>query len=201
MSRSLETTRDLHPEDAAALVNRLLQAMVDVILKYEGRIDRFQGDGVLAVFGVPQAHEDDPERAIHAAMEIWAAAHHLDLEVTAGINTGQVYVGAIGSERHQETTVMGPAVGLGARLQEQAQPGQILVGDLTRQLSRRAFEFAALSLGLKGLPQPVAVYAVEQARMRPEKPRGIEGLRAELIKWMFVFWIGTVGTILLSRAI
>src|SRR5437667_4421805 len=158
MSRSLETTRDLHPEDAAALVNRLLQAMVDVILKYEGRIDRFQGDGVLAVFGVPQVHEDDPERAIRAAMEIRAAAHHLELEVTAGINTGQVYVGAVGSERHQETTVMGPAVCLAARLQEQAQPGQILVGELTQRLTRRAFGFAPRSVGLKGLAQPVVVY-------------------------------------------
>jgi class 3 adenylate cyclase len=181
MSRSLETTRDLHPEDAAALVNRLLQAMVDVILKYEGRIDRFQGDGVLAVFGVPHTHEDDPERAIHAAMEIRAAAHHLELEVTAGINTGQVYVGAVGSERHHETTVTGPAVGLAARLQEQARPGQILVGEVTQRLARRAFAFTAGSLGIKGLARPTTVYAVEQVLPRPEKARGIEGLRAELI--------------------
>src|SRR5207244_5237407 len=102
MSRSLETTRDLHPEDGAALVNRLLQAMVDVVLKYEGRIDRFQGDGLLAVFGVPHAHEDDPERAIRAALEIRAAAHHLELEVSAGMNTGAGDVGAIASGRDHE---------------------------------------------------------------------------------------------------
>src|SRR5262249_4898254 len=120
-------------------------------------------------------------RAIRAAMEIREAAHHLKLEVTAGINTGEVYVGTVGSERYQETTVMGPAVGLAARLQEQAQPGQILVGEVTQRLARRAFECTACSLGLKGLARPTAGYVVEQALSRPEKARGIEGLRAEMI--------------------
>ena len=70
MSGSVKTTIDLHPEDAAALVDRLFKAMVSVLSKYEGRIDRFLGDGVLAVFGTPHAHENDPERAIRAALEI-----------------------------------------------------------------------------------------------------------------------------------
>src|SRR6202022_4640291 len=97
-----KTMSDLHPEEAAGLVSGLLKAMVDALLKYEGRVDRFLGDGVLAVFGTPQAHESDPERAILAAMEIREAARVLGLEVTAGINTGEVYVGDVGSERHQE---------------------------------------------------------------------------------------------------
>jgi class 3 adenylate cyclase/tetratricopeptide (TPR) repeat protein len=181
MSRSVETTRDLHPEDAAALVNRLLRAMVDVLIGYEGRIDGFHGDGALAVFGSPRAHEDDPERAIRAAMGIREEARKLGLEVTAGINTGEVYVGEIGSERHREVTVMGPVVNLAARLQAQAEPGQILVGEATYRLTRRAFTFTPLSLTVKGLPQPVPAYTVEQALPRPEKARGIEGLKAELI--------------------
>jgi len=72
-------------------------------------------------------------------------------------------------------------VGLGARLQEQAQPGQILVGEVTQRLARRAFAFTSCSLGLKGLARPTPVYRVERALMRPEKARGIDGLRAELI--------------------
>ena len=72
--------------------------MVDMVLKYEGRVDRFLGDGLLALFGLHQVHEDDPERAVRAAVEIREAARHLGLEVTAGINTGTVYVGPIGSE-------------------------------------------------------------------------------------------------------
>jgi class 3 adenylate cyclase len=181
MSRSVETTRDLPPEDGAALVNRLLQAMVDAILKYEGRIDRFQGDGVLAAFGVPRAHEDDAERAIRAAMEIREAARHLGLEVTGGINTGEVYVGPVGTERHREVTVMGPAVSLAARLQGQAQPGQILIGEATYRQTRQAFEFEPLSLTIKGLAQPVAAHAVRDALPHPEKARGVEGLCGGLI--------------------
>ena len=77
MSSSVKTMSGLHPEEAAELVSSLLKAMVDVLLKYEGRVDRFLGDGVLAVFGTPQAHESDPERAILAAMEIREAARQL----------------------------------------------------------------------------------------------------------------------------
>jgi DNA-binding SARP family transcriptional activator len=181
MSASVEAMRDLQPEDAAALVNRLLGVMVDALLKYEGQVDRFLGDGVLAVFGVLQAHEDDAERAIRAAIEFREAARNLGLEVTAGINTGVVYMGAVGSERHQERTVVGPVVNLAARLQEQAQPGQILAGETTSYQSRRAFHFAPVSLTIKGLPEPVRAYAVGEALPRPEKARGIEGRRAELI--------------------
>jgi class 3 adenylate cyclase len=181
MSSSVRTTADLHPEDAAALISRLLRAMVDVLLKYEGRVDRFLGDAVLAVFGTPQAHESDPEQAILAAMEIRISARQLGLEVTAGINTGQVYVGGVGSEQHQEVTVIGPVVNLASRLQGQAEPGQILVGEATYRLTRRAFAFTPLSLEVKGIAQPVAAYAVERALPRPQKARGIEGLRAELI--------------------
>lgn len=90
MSRSVEATRDLPPDEGAALVNRLLRAMVDVLVSCEGRVDRFLGDGVLAVFGATQAYENDPERAIRAALEIRRAATDLGMEVTAGINTGDV---------------------------------------------------------------------------------------------------------------
>src|SRR5207253_3137006 len=96
-------------------------------------------------------------------------------------NSGVVYVGAVGSERHQERTVIGPVVNLAARLQEQAQPGQLLVGETTHYQSRGAFEFAPLSLPIQGLPQPVQTYAVAGILPQPRKARGIEGLRAELI--------------------
>jgi adenylate cyclase len=181
MSRSVETTRDLHPEDAAAFVNRLLKAMLDALLKYEGCIDRFLGDGLLTVFGAPQARESDPERAIRAALEIQDAAHQLGLDASVGINTGEVYVGEMGTERRQWVTVMGPVVNLASRLQGLAEPGQILVGEATYRQTRGAFAFAPVELAVKGISRPVVAYAVERALPRPEKPRGIEGLRAELI--------------------
>jgi DNA-binding SARP family transcriptional activator len=211
VSRSVEITQGLHPEDAAALVSRLLQAMVDVLLKYEGQVDRFLRDGVLAVFGTPLAHEDDPERAIRAALEIRTVARRLGLEVHSGINTGEVYLGGAprrgrvpeqradsGSEAHREAGearfggaadsaggrapgVMGPAVNLAARLQEQAEPGQILVGQSTYRIARGAFEFSRSARTIKGIAEPVVAYAVDHAMPRPEKARGIEGRRADLI--------------------
>jgi adenylate cyclase len=174
MCRSLETTRDFLPEEAAAFVNRLLVVMVDAILAYEGCVDRFQGDGALAVFGMAHVRTENPERAIRAAMLIRVGARCLGLEVTAGINTGAVYVGPVGSERHRETMIMGPAVGLAARLQGLAQPGQILVSEATQRLTRHAFEFTPLTLSIKGLAQPIVGYVVERALRLPEKARSRE---------------------------
>jgi predicted ATPase len=171
----------MHPEEAAELVNRLLRAMVDTVLKFEGRIDRLLGDGVLAVFGANRTHEDDPERAVQAAMVIREEARQLGLEAAAGINTGEVYLGSMGSEQHLETTVMGPVVHLAARFLKQAEPGEILVGETTYRLTRRAFTFAPRMVTVKGLAEPVATYSAIEALRKREKTRGIEGMQAALI--------------------
>jgi class 3 adenylate cyclase/tetratricopeptide (TPR) repeat protein len=181
MSGSLEATRDLAPEEAAQLVDRLLQAMVTAVQECEGRIDRFQGDGVMAVFGVRQAHEEDPERAIRAALAIREAARRMGIEVTAGINTGEAYAGAVGPAQYREVTVIGRAVSLAARLQGEGLPGEILVGEATYQQTRRAFVYTPRTAAIKGLARPITIYRVDQALSRPEKSRGLEGLRAELI--------------------
>lgn len=181
MSSSVEATRDLHPEDALELVNALLKAIADAVMEYGGRIDRFLGDGALAVFGTPRAHETDPERAIFAALRIRAAAQGLGVNVTAGINTGEVYVGAVGSDRYQENTVMGPVVSLAARLQGHAEPGEILVGESTFRQAAGAFRFAPKHVHVRGLHDTVTAYRVERPLHRPEKLRGIDGLRSELI--------------------
>ncbi|HUX86682.1 MAG TPA: AAA family ATPase, partial [Chloroflexota bacterium] len=181
LSASVKTIAALQPEDAAALVNQVLQAMVDAILKYEGRINRMLGDGVLAFFGVPQAHENDPERAIRAALELRDAVQALGLNVTAGINTGEVYLGSVGPEQHHEFTALGATINLASRLQGKAQPGQILVGEVTYRQCRRAFEFEASVVDLKGLSEPVTAYEVLRPLPRPDKVRGLEGLQADLI--------------------
>ena len=160
----------------AVLVKNILKEMVGIISKYEGRIDRFLGDGVLAVFGTPYARENDPERAIYAAIEIREAAENLGVSVTAGINTGEVYLGWMGSAVHREITVMGPVVNFASRLQRKAASGQILVGRATYHYTRLAFEFEPISLELKGMAEPVTGYRVVRALPRPKKVRGIEGL-------------------------
>ena len=181
LTGSVQRTAHLYPEDAAALVNDVLTTMVDAILKCEGRINRLLGDAVLAFFGSPVAHENDPERAILAALDLRAAVQKLGLNVTVGINMGQVYLGAIGAEQHQEITAQGPVVNLAARLREKAQPGQILVGEAVYRQTRRAFEFAQHLVEAKGFAEPVAAYEVVRPLPRPEKLRGIEGVRAPLI--------------------
>lgn len=181
MTGSVSRTVGLGAEEATQLVNPLLEAMVELMVRYGGRIDRFLGDGVLAVFGVPTAHEDDPIRAVRAALDLRDRAEELGLAVTAGINTGRVYFGPVGSSIHEELTVMGPTVNLAARLQGAAGSGVVLLAESTREHVHRSFELSPRSLTIKGIDEPVAVFTAERLLDEPEKVRGIEGLRADLV--------------------
>ena len=181
MSGSVSTTDSLDAEDAAILVNQLLEEMVAATSEYGGRVDRFLGDGVLAVFGALSVHEDDAERAIRTALRIREQARKLGLAATAGINTGEVYFGTIGSALHQEVTVMGPAVNLAARLQGRAAPGEVLVGEVTWRQTRGAFEFEPIVVDVKGINDPVTAYRVLGAKAHPEKRHGLEGLQGSLV--------------------
>ena len=181
MSSSVAITEGMAPDEAAELVNKLLMAMVDALNRYEGRVDRFLGDGALAVFGTPHTHENDPERAILAAKEIREKAQELRLQVTAGINTGRVYFGAMGSEKHHELTVMGPAVNLAARIQGKAEAGEILIGETTQRHVRRAFELTRREVEIKGIEGAVPVYRVERQMPRMQKARGLEGITSDLV--------------------
>src|SRR5262249_5140909 len=105
----------------------------------------------------------------------------LGLAAPAGLNTGEFYLGAVGPETHQETTAVGPSVNLASRLQGQALPGQILVGEATYRQTWRAFEYVPLSVSVKGQARPVRAYTVERTVPRPQKTRGIEGIQAALI--------------------
>jgi len=181
LSGSVEATAGLDAESAAILVNRALAEMATPIQRYGGKVDRFLGDGLLAYFGAPEAHEDDPDRAILAALEIEGRVRGLGLNATAGINFGEVYLGAIGSAGHREVTAMGPAVNLAARLQGKARPGQILVGEGIYRHARKSFVLAPVSLDIKGLAGPVRAYEVKGALSRIERVRGLEGHRVEMI--------------------
>jgi class 3 adenylate cyclase/tetratricopeptide (TPR) repeat protein len=181
MSDSVRRSVGLSGEEATALVNPLLETMVELMVRYGGRIDRFLGDGVLAVFGVPSIHEDDPIRAVRAALDLRERAEELGFSVSVGVNTGRVYFGPIGSALHEELTVMGPTVNLAARLQAAAGTGDVVVGEATRAHTSAAFELTPLRIDVKGLSIPVTAYRAERLVDRPEKVRGVEGLRAEMI--------------------
>ncbi len=181
LTASVARTRELHPEEAAQLVNSLLETMVDALIRYGGRIDRFLGDGALAVFGIPETHENDPERAVRAALDIRERAREIGLGATVGVNTGRVYFGPMGSSLHEELTVMGPAVNLAARLQGKASDGEVMVGQATRDHVHAAFELTPRTVDLKGFDEPVTAYVADRLLDHPDKVRGIEGLKAPMI--------------------
>ncbi len=167
-------------DELADAADALMQLVKQAVSRYEARVERFVGGSVQVVFGIPLAHEDDPERAIRAALEIQAAAQKKGLGVSIGISTGQVYFQAPGIES-QEATMIGPVLNLASRLQGKAPPGEVLVSEATHRHTRRAFEFAPYESGAKGVPEPTAAYLVRRALLHPQKVRGVEGLHARLI--------------------
>ena len=169
-------------ETMLQLVQECFRELVGIVARYEGIISGFRGDGLLALFGAPILHENDAERAIRAAMDMRNIMHDRQLEVTIGINTAPMTVGEIQTQLHREYTAYGTDVILASRLQDAAEPGQILAGTGTHRLTRRIFDFGVVhDLELQGFPQPVTAYTVQQVKVHPEKLRGIEGLRARMI--------------------
>jgi class 3 adenylate cyclase/tetratricopeptide (TPR) repeat protein/ribosomal protein L40E/ABC-type dipeptide/oligopeptide/nickel transport system ATPase component len=164
-------------------IDDCFKMMVDTIsVKYEGSINRFIGDCVLAFFGAPITHENDAERAILAALYIRDGVKELNLDVSIGINTGMTYVGEMGSDLYLERSAWGPDVDFAKRLQEAANPGDIYVGASTYRLTSRAFDFdRPVEIQVKGMQERQIAYPVLHAREHPEKLRGIEGLRARMI--------------------
>ncbi|MCX5748629.1 MAG: AAA family ATPase [Candidatus Saganbacteria bacterium] len=170
------------PENVVNIVNDCFKVIVDTIFRYEGNPNRFIGDNVLAFFGAPITHENDPERAIMSALEMRDKVRELSLNISVGINTGMMYFGPIGTKEHLEVSAYGPDINLAKRLQEIANPGQILVGSGTYRLTKRAFDFQQTpSLNLKGIDKPVTAYEAAKIKEHPEKLRGIEGLQSRMI--------------------
>lgn len=161
----------LSPEDVLPILNRYLERMVDIIMRYRGTVDEFQGDGILAFFGAPLARPDDPERAIACAIEMQRALLEFNAEqqrrqlpelaMGIGINTGEVIVGNIGSEKRAKYGAVGSEINTAYRLESYTVGGQILI-------SPRTYERAAAVVGVrgtmdvqfKGLEEPMTLYDV-----------------------------------------
>ncbi|MGH8700958.1 MAG: adenylate/guanylate cyclase domain-containing protein [Burkholderiales bacterium] len=184
----------LDPEDVRALQTDLFKEMSGAIARFDGFIEKFVGDAVMGVFGAPIAHEDDPERALRAALAMrdrvaalskrWAQRVGAPLDLHIGVNTGPVVAGHIGSDPGAAYAVTGDAVNTASRLQSTAGPGQILVSQSTYLLAQHAFGFEPLGkVPLKGKSEPVAIYRVDAALSAPRSAHGLElhGLGARLI--------------------
>src|SRR5437868_5477566 len=178
----------LDPEKVRELINACFDWLVPVVQKYDGTIDKFIGDEIMAVFGAPVAHEDDAERALRAALDMMDAivafnhANGTELGLHIGINTGLVVAGEIGGRDRRDYSVMGNAVNLAARLEDASPVGEIFVGPATYRQTQRLFDFEPVApLKLKGKEAPVELRRLLRAKAVPKPMRGIEGLRAPLI--------------------
>ena len=178
----------LDPEKVREVINGCFDWLVPAIQKYDGTIDKFIGDEIMAVFGAPVAHEDDAERALRAALDMMDAivafnhANGTELGLHIGINTGLVVAGEIGGRERRDYSVMGDAVNLAARLEDASSIGEIFVGPATYRQTQRLFDFEPVpTLRLKGKEAPVEVHRLVGAKAMPKPMRGIEGLRAPLI--------------------
>jgi hypothetical protein len=160
--------------------DEVVDTMKEAVSRHGGTIDTELGDGLLAFFGTPTAHEDDAERAILAALDIRSRLGALGPASTAGINTGVAFIQTSASRGCRDVTVRGRVINLAARLQASARPGQVLVGETTYHLNRLSFSFSPVTLQLKGVDRPVTAYEVRARAGRPKRARGIEGLTAEL---------------------
>jgi ABC-type oligopeptide transport system substrate-binding subunit/class 3 adenylate cyclase len=170
---STAMAESLDPEEWKEIVSGAHQRVSDAVYRYEGTIAQLLGDGVLAFFGAPLTHEDDPVRALHAALGIQEAMEEYQdelhglvdsFQMRVGINSGTVVIGQLGSDMHLEYLAIGDAVNLAARLQSAAQPGGILISEATARLSEGEFALGdAGVIEVKGVREPVQVYRVLRA--------------------------------------
>ena len=161
------------PDDIARLLTEYFTEMVEVVFKNGGTLDKFMGDAIMALWGAPIAHEDDPDRAMLAAIEMqgvlqalnqkWESEGRQPVEIGIGINFGEVFAGNIGSEQRLEYTVIGDPVNIASRLCAKAGPGDILVSDAFRQALKQPPPLEALDpIELKGKAKAVQIYRVKR---------------------------------------
>ena len=161
----------LQPEVVVEVLNQYLDLMVDILFQYQGTLDKFLGDGLLALFGTPLPQADHPGRAVQAALTIQQAIKQLNarryragaitLDIGISINSGEAIVGNIGSEKRMEYTVVGDMVNVAHRLQAWAQGGEVLIGDTTLQHVREQVTiYDTIEERVKGRQQPVRAHRI-----------------------------------------
>lgn len=184
-------TEKLDPEEVKEIMGRIFGEIISVVNKYEGCIEKFIGDAIVALFGVPKAHEDDPVRAIQAAREIHEIVDAVSprfesrvgkrLSMHTGINTGLVVTGEVTMERGA-LGVTGDTVNVASRLSGIAKPGEILVGEDTYHQAEGLFNFEPLEpASVKGKTEPIRAYKVLSQKEEPAKTHRLSGMRADLI--------------------
>ncbi|MGH8136029.1 MAG: adenylate/guanylate cyclase domain-containing protein, partial [Steroidobacteraceae bacterium] len=172
MAGSTALIHDLDPEDARRLIDPVLALMMEAVHHYEGYVAKSMGDGILALFGAPIAHEDHSQRALYAALRMQddmrryadrvRLAQGIALQIRVGVNSGEVVVRAIRTEDlHTDYDPVGNSIHIASRMESIAVPGSIVASDHTHKLAEGYFAFKALgATPIKGLPEPLPVFEV-----------------------------------------
>jgi len=185
-------TKNLDGEEVYKIIDSMMRYLVDIVYKYEGTIDKFTGGGLLAIFGLPINHENDPERAVRSAFEMHSVIEplrvnltkefRLDFSIRIGINTGLVIAGSLGSEHHMEYTVIGDTVNLASHLVNIAEPGKTLVGFSTYQRTRPIFDYQELPpIQISGTAELVNAFAPIGVRQEANQLRGLPNVKTEMV--------------------
>jgi len=186
---SMELLADRDPEDARKLLDPVLELMMEAVHRFEGTVNQLMGDGIMALFGAPVAHEDHAVRASYAALRMQDAirryteharrAYGIEVQIRVGINSGEVVVRSIGSDLRMDYTAVGQTTHLAARMEQLATPGTIRLTEATLALAEGYVEVKPLGpVPVKGLVDPVEVYEATGAstvrtRLQARARRGL----------------------------
>ena len=186
---SMELLADRDPEEARKLLDPVLERMMEAVHRYEGTVNQVMGDGIMALFGAPLAHEDHAVRACYAALRMQELvkryaedarhAHGVNVQIRVGLNSGEVVVRAVGSDLHMDYTAVGQTTHLAARMEQFASPGSVLLTASTLELVEGYVAVRPLGpVPVKGLAEPVDVYEVTgtgpaRTRLQASARRGL----------------------------
>ena len=186
---SMELLADRDPEEARTIIDPVLELMMEAVHRYEGTVNQVMGDGIMALFGAPLAHEDHATRACYAALRMQRGVAHyaedmrkrhgVDVQIRVGLNSGEVVVRSIGSDLHMDYTAVGQTTHLAARMEQLARPGTILVTETTLRGAEGFVQVKPLGpTPIKGLAEAVEIYEVVGAgtartRLQASTARGL----------------------------
>ena len=186
---SMELLADRDPEEARKIIDPVLELMMEAVHRYEGTVNQVMGDGIMALFGAPLAHEDHATRACYTALRMQNAVAHyaedirkrygVDVQIRVGLNSGDVVVRSIGNDLHMDYTAVGQTTHLAARMEQLARPGTTLITETTLRGAEGFVQVKPLGpTPIKGLAEPIAVYEVAGAgtartRLQASMARGL----------------------------
>jgi class 3 adenylate cyclase/tetratricopeptide (TPR) repeat protein len=171
---SMELLADRDPEEARKILDPVLERMIEAVHRYEGTVNQVMGDGIMALFGAPLAHEDHAVRACYAALGMQESVgryaedvfrrHGAPVEIRMGLNSGEVVVRAIGSDLHMDYTAVGQTTHLAARMEQMARPGTILLAPETLALAEGFIQVTSRGpVPVKGLAAPIEIFELTGA--------------------------------------